>query len=224
MASALPRVTHELCHFHYLREAARPLYEADRHAKKELKKRVRGIRPIERQVQGRSDREAPAIRGYCSAVRSAITASFHGKLRDELLNAELFADLREAKALAAAPARWVSDSVATRSPISASLKLFCSSELCRRSFLSRHTPAASAIVHLRPHSLSDNIRWSCTTPRISSMHSGRTTQIGVRYMSFELILIWLIAFVLINVVYYEFARPKLQELRRRFRQWMFFDD
>ena len=32
--------------------------------------------------------------------------SFHGKLRDELLNAELFADLREAKALAAA---WQSD-------------------------------------------------------------------------------------------------------------------
>ncbi len=117
------------------------LYEADRHAKKELKKRVRGIRPIERQVQGRSDREAPAIRGYCSAVRSASTASFHGKLRDELLNAELFADLREAKALAAAHARWVSDSVATRSPISASLKPFCSSKLCRRSFfLQRHTP------------------------------------------------------------------------------------
>ena len=32
--------------------------------------------------------------------------SFHGKLRDELLNAELFADLREAKVLAAA---WQSD-------------------------------------------------------------------------------------------------------------------
>ena len=32
--------------------------------------------------------------------------SFHGKLRDELLNAELFADLREAQALAAA---WQSD-------------------------------------------------------------------------------------------------------------------
>ena len=75
MASALPRVAHQLCHFHYLREAARPLYEADRHAKKELKKRVHGIRPIERQVQGRSDREAPAIRGYCSAVRSEITDS-----------------------------------------------------------------------------------------------------------------------------------------------------
>ena len=32
--------------------------------------------------------------------------SFHGKLRDELLNAELFTDLREAKALAAA---WQND-------------------------------------------------------------------------------------------------------------------
>jgi len=70
---ALPKVVHQLCHFHYLREAARPIYETDRHAKKELKKRVRGIRPIERQVEARTDNEAEAIRGYCSAVRSAIT-------------------------------------------------------------------------------------------------------------------------------------------------------
>jgi hypothetical protein len=73
VAQALPQVAHQLCHFHYLREAARPIYEADRHAKKELKKRVRGIRPIERRVQARRDPEADAIRGYCSAVRSAIT-------------------------------------------------------------------------------------------------------------------------------------------------------
>ena len=73
VARALPGVPHQLCHFHYLREAARPIYESDRHAKKELKKRVRGIRPIERQVQGRQDQEAQAVLGYCSAVRSAIT-------------------------------------------------------------------------------------------------------------------------------------------------------
>lgn len=73
VAGALPRVAHQLCHFHYLREAARPIYEADRHAKKELKKRVRGIRPIEREVEGRTDREAQAVQGFCSAVRSAIT-------------------------------------------------------------------------------------------------------------------------------------------------------
>jgi hypothetical protein len=70
---ALPGVPHQLCHFHYLREAAKPIYEADRHAKKELKKRVRGVRPIERKVEGRDDPEAEAIRGYCAAVRSALT-------------------------------------------------------------------------------------------------------------------------------------------------------
>jgi hypothetical protein len=71
--SALPDVPHQLCQFHYLREAARPLYEADRHAKKELKKHVRGVRPIERALEERTDPEAEAIRGYCLAVRSALT-------------------------------------------------------------------------------------------------------------------------------------------------------
>jgi hypothetical protein len=70
---ALDGVPHQLCHFHYLREAAKPIFEADRHAKKELKKKVRGVRPIERQVEGRDDPEAKAIRGYCAAVRSALT-------------------------------------------------------------------------------------------------------------------------------------------------------
>src|SRR5919199_1844493 len=36
VARALPSVPHQLCHFHYLREAALPIYEADRHAKKGL--------------------------------------------------------------------------------------------------------------------------------------------------------------------------------------------
>lgn len=70
---ALPGVPHQLCHFHYLREASLPIYEADRHAKKELKKRVRGIRVIERTVEPRGDEEAEVVRGYCAAVRSALT-------------------------------------------------------------------------------------------------------------------------------------------------------
>jgi hypothetical protein len=73
VAQALPGVPHQLCHFHYLREAAKPIYEADRHAKKTLKKRVRGIRPIERKLEERTDPEAEIMRGYCSAVRSALT-------------------------------------------------------------------------------------------------------------------------------------------------------
>ncbi len=70
---ALDGVPHQLCQFHYLREAAKPVYEADRHAKVQLKKKVRGIRPIERRVEGRDDAEARDIRGYCAAVRSALT-------------------------------------------------------------------------------------------------------------------------------------------------------
>jgi len=76
VAKALPEVPHQLCQFHYLREAARPIYEMDRHAKKELKKHVRGIRPIERAVEAKAaagDAQAQAVLGYCSAVRSAIT-------------------------------------------------------------------------------------------------------------------------------------------------------
>lgn len=91
VARALPGVPHQLCHFHYLREAALPIFEADRHAKKELKKRVRGVRPIERAVEGRDDAEAQVVRGYCAAVRSALTddgrpplAASGLKLRDRL--------------------------------------------------------------------------------------------------------------------------------------------
>jgi hypothetical protein len=72
---ALKGVPHQLCHFHYLREAAKPISEADRHAKKELKKRVRGIRKIERQAETKDedDEEAEIVRGYCAAVRAALT-------------------------------------------------------------------------------------------------------------------------------------------------------
>ena len=73
VAEALPGVPHQLCQFHYLREAARPIYEGDRHAKVVLKKKVRGVRPIERKLEGRDDPEATAAREYCAAVRSALT-------------------------------------------------------------------------------------------------------------------------------------------------------
>lgn len=74
VAQTLPGVPHQLCHFHYLREAARPVSEADRHAKKELKKRVRGVRRIERAAEDEEeDTEAEIVRGYCAAVRAALT-------------------------------------------------------------------------------------------------------------------------------------------------------
>jgi hypothetical protein len=73
VAFVFPQVPHQLCHFQYLRDAVQPLYEADRHAKTQLKKQVRGVRPLERALETRSDPEAEAMRGSCLAVRSALT-------------------------------------------------------------------------------------------------------------------------------------------------------
>jgi hypothetical protein len=78
--TALPRVPHQRCHCHSLRDAATPVYAADRHAKKALKKRVRGVRPIERQREQRTDPEAEGIRGYCRAVRRALPDDGHPPL------------------------------------------------------------------------------------------------------------------------------------------------
>src|SRR5262249_53622227 len=107
---ALPGVPHQLCQFHYLREAAKPIAEADRHAKKELKKRVRGIRPIERQAEKKAeadddDEEVEIVRGYCAAVRAALTddglpplAASGLKLHDRL--SQIAASLDQVAALA----------------------------------------------------------------------------------------------------------------------------
>jgi hypothetical protein len=73
VAKLLPGVPHQLCQFHYLREAAKPIFEADRHAKADLKKLVRGVRPIERALEGQEDEQTQAMHGYCLAVRSALT-------------------------------------------------------------------------------------------------------------------------------------------------------
>jgi hypothetical protein len=93
VAAALPGVPHQLCQFHYLREAAKPVWEADRHAKKELKKLVRDVRPLERAAESEGGPQADVVQGYCAAVRSALTEDarpplvFAGlRLRDHLVD------------------------------------------------------------------------------------------------------------------------------------------
>jgi hypothetical protein len=83
VALALPGVPHQLCQFHFLREAGTPIYEMDRHAKKELKKTVRGVRQIERQAEGKDGAVAEVVKGYCAAVRSALTDDGRPPLDDK---------------------------------------------------------------------------------------------------------------------------------------------
>ena len=73
MAFVFPEVPHQLCQFHYLKDAIKPFYEADRHAKTLLKKQLRGVRPIERALEDHPTPENEAIRDYCLAVRASLT-------------------------------------------------------------------------------------------------------------------------------------------------------
>jgi len=68
----LPMVPHQICHFHYLKDVAQQVCEADRHVKKELKKKIRGIREIERQAVQSSTKEAHVVADYCLAIRTVM--------------------------------------------------------------------------------------------------------------------------------------------------------
>jgi hypothetical protein len=76
-----PGVPHQRCQFHYLKDATKPLYEADQHAKTQLKKQLRGVRPIERALEEHKTPENEAIRGYCLAVRASLTDDGRSPLR-----------------------------------------------------------------------------------------------------------------------------------------------
>jgi len=65
-------VPHQLCHFHFLRNIARPTSEMDRALKVDIKKKVRGIKLVEQKVSGRSDKQSQLVYKYCQAIRFAL--------------------------------------------------------------------------------------------------------------------------------------------------------
>jgi hypothetical protein len=65
-------VPHQICQYHYLKDVAQPVCEADRHFKKELKKKVRGIRDIERQAEQSPTKEAQIVADYSLAIRTVM--------------------------------------------------------------------------------------------------------------------------------------------------------
>src|SRR5216683_3885640 len=52
VAEVFPQVPHQLCQYHALREAAEPLWEADRHLLVQAKKELRGLRDVEERTRG----------------------------------------------------------------------------------------------------------------------------------------------------------------------------
>jgi hypothetical protein len=59
IAAEFPDVTHRYCDNHFLRDVAKPVLEADSHAKVQMRRKVRGLRKIDQAVlQRQSGREA----------------------------------------------------------------------------------------------------------------------------------------------------------------------
>jgi len=65
---------HQACQSHFLRDAAKPLMERDRALMVEIKARIRGIRPIERQVEAAAgtDQRARIVGIYLLALRQGL--------------------------------------------------------------------------------------------------------------------------------------------------------
>jgi hypothetical protein len=61
IAAEFPDVPHRYCDNHFLRDLAKPVLEADSHAKVEMRKKVRGLRTIEQAVLTRSQAATSAV-------------------------------------------------------------------------------------------------------------------------------------------------------------------
>src|SRR3954453_20942815 len=59
IATEFPDVPHRYCDNHFLRDLARPVLEADSHAKVQMRKKVRGLRTVEQAVLQRQETEQP---------------------------------------------------------------------------------------------------------------------------------------------------------------------
>lgn len=68
VAAVFPAAPHQLCQYHALREAAEPLWEADRHLLVQAKKELRGLRDVEERVRQRGDGRDPADRVVLDTV------------------------------------------------------------------------------------------------------------------------------------------------------------
>jgi len=120
IAAEFPDVPHRYCDNHFLRDVAKPVSEADSHAKVQMRRKVRGLRNVEQAVlkkQRESQEEAAAVANppadgstpppplddadqvvldYCAAVRGIRNDDQGGPLHPPGLRmAEALTDVRE---------------------------------------------------------------------------------------------------------------------------------
>src|SRR5439155_6716067 len=74
IAAEFPGVPHRYCVNHFLRDLAKPVLEADSHAKVQMRQKVRGLRGVERSVLNRR-RDSPSEDSPASPSVSITTAA-----------------------------------------------------------------------------------------------------------------------------------------------------
>ncbi len=118
IAAEFANVPHRYCANHFLRDLAKPVLEADSHAKVQMRKKVRGLRSIERAIleERRPPTDAPqaadapqdppaepvneaaseVVLEYCSAVRGILNDDQGGPLHPPGLRmAEALSEVKE---------------------------------------------------------------------------------------------------------------------------------
>ncbi|SEC76189.1 transposase [Paenibacillus sp. GP183] len=67
--SLLPDVPYQYCQYHYLKDIAKPVVDADRKLKMELKKSMRGLRDVERKIEQAEKMTTNAVQANAAAKR-----------------------------------------------------------------------------------------------------------------------------------------------------------
>lgn len=86
IAAEFPGVPHRYCQNHFLRDLAKPVLEADSQAKVAMRRKIRGLRQIERDIlQSSPAAAAPGaaqqvVLDYCTAVRGILNSDQGGPL------------------------------------------------------------------------------------------------------------------------------------------------
>jgi hypothetical protein len=89
MAAEFPGVPHRYCENHFLRDLAKPLLDADSHAKVAMRRKIRGLRTIERDILqghgqpvggGSPSESQQVVLDYCTAVRGILNSDQGGPL------------------------------------------------------------------------------------------------------------------------------------------------
>ncbi|GAF82516.1 unnamed protein product, partial [marine sediment metagenome] len=83
IAEVFPGVAHRYCKNHFMRDVAKPVLEADSASKMQLRRRVRGLRTIEREILERHSSEdeetvdaaEDVVLDYCSAIRGILNSN-----------------------------------------------------------------------------------------------------------------------------------------------------